>query len=160
MAKINAKSVDLLIKSFASVIVAEIIGGVANVSALASWYPTLKKPSLIPPGYVFGIVWGILYLLMGASLYLVWHKDTTKHKWAVRAFYIQLALNVFWSIDFFALRSPLLGLIDILLMTTAIVWTIVLFYRHSKLAAYLLIPYLLWVLFATYLNWSVLILNR
>lgn len=151
--------VDLLIKSLGATVMAEVIGAAANMTSLSTWYLPLKKPALVPPGYVFGIVWGILYPLMGVALYLVWRTDKTKTKWAVRAFFLQLALNIFWSIYFFGFRSPFLGFVDITLMILAILWTVVLFFRHSKVAAYLMLPYLLWVIFATYLNWSILLLN-
>ena len=155
------KSGYLLAKALLVAITAEVIGSVITTSSVSTWYIALTKPALIPPGYVFGIVWGILYILIGLSLYVVWiaKKSKTQGK-AVRIFFIQLALNVLWSAAFFGLRSPLLGLIVILLLLGSLVYTIFLFYKISKTAAYLLVPYLLWGLFATYLNWGVFVLNK
>lgn len=156
----KAKSLYLFGISFLSVIVAGLIGGVANSTSLTTWYSHLAKPSLVPPGYVFGIVWTILYFLMAVSLYLVWKKRSATTKLAVKVFYLQLTLNVLWSIIFFGFHQIFLGLVDILFLLFVIVWTIVLFSRLSKTAMYLLIPYLVWVIFATYLNWQFFLFNR
>ncbi|MDE1873520.1 MAG: tryptophan-rich sensory protein [Candidatus Micrarchaeota archaeon] len=142
----------------------EIIGNIGTIFALpaiGAWYSTLIKPAFTPPAWAFGPAWLILFALMGVSLYLVWEKGTGKKRVrrALYAFGVQMALNVLWSILFFGLRSPLLGLIDILLLLVAIVFTALEFYRVDRAAAYLLIPYLLWVAFATLLNISVWLLN-
>lgn len=155
------KSGYLLVKALFVAITAEVIGSVITTSSVGTWYVGLAKPALIPPGYVFGIVWGILYILIGLSLYVVWiAKKSKMQEKAVRIFFIQLALNVLWSAAFFGLRSPLLGLIVILLLLGSLIYTIFLFYKISKTTAYLLGPYLLWGLFATYLNWGVFVLNK
>ena len=151
----------LLAKALLVAITAEVIGSVITTSSVGTWYVALVKPALIPPGYVFGIVWGVLYVLIGLSLYVVWiAKKNKKKEKAVWIFYIQLALNVLWSAAFFGLRSPLLGLLVILFLLGSLIYTIFLFYKISKTAAYLLVPYLLWGFFATYLNWGVYLLNR
>ena len=139
--------------------VAGIIGSVFTVSSVGSWYSQLNQPSFNPPNWVFGPVWTTLYLLMGISLYIIWSKGLKKNKNAVYVFGIQLALNTLWSILFFGVRSPLFAFIEIIFLWAAIIWTIILFYRVSKKAAYLLIPYILWVSFAAVLNFSYVLLN-
>ena len=147
-----------------SVIVCELIGIAATPFTLASipsWYAHLAKPSFSPPNWVFGPVWTLLYLLMGISFYLIWKRGLkkTKVKTAVAFFGVQLGLNFVWSVLFFGFRSPLLGLIDILALLTFIIMTMKYFWPLSKTAFYLLVPYLLWVSFATLLNTSILFLN-
>jgi tryptophan-rich sensory protein len=129
--------------------------------AIPTWYATLNKPMFSPPNWLFGPVWTALYFLMGVSLFLVWKQGFKKKqvKSAVKVFLFQLVVNFLWSILFFGLQSPLLGLIDIVLMLGLIIYSIKLFYPISKIAAYLLVPYLLWVSFATLLNLFILILN-
>ncbi len=146
------------------VIVCELAGILATpftINAIPSWYSTLNKPPFSPPNFVFGPVWTILYMLMGLSAFLVWQKGVKKEKVknALQFFALQLFLNFIWSILFFGLRSPLLGLIDILILWGLILITIIKFHRVSRPAAYLLIPYILWVSFATILNLSILLLN-
>ncbi len=136
---------------------ASIIGSLFTTSSVSTWYVELIKPSFNPPSWVFGPVWTTLYLLMGISLYLVW---TTKFdRKAFTVFGIQLFLNALWSVLFFGLRNPLLAFIEIILLWIAIIATIILFYRINKKAAYLLIPYILWVSFAAILNLSLYLLN-
>ena len=140
---------------------AGVIGSLFTISAIPTWYATLAKPALNPPSWIFGPVWTTLYLLMGIAAFLVWRKglDRKDVRKALGVFLIQLALNAIWSIIFFGLHSPFAALIDIVLMWLAIVWTMTLFYRISKPATWLLVPYILWVSFATYLNYSIWILN-
>jgi tryptophan-rich sensory protein len=135
-----------------------IVGSVFTVSNIPTWYATLVKPELAPPNWIFGPVWTTLYMLMGVAAWLVWRTrgDTRQ---ALTIFGIQLALNLAWSWLFFGLQSPLLGLWCIGAMWLAIVATIVVFYRHSRVAAYLLVPYLAWVSFASYLNYMLFALN-
>lgn len=156
----KAKSLYLFGISFLSVILAGAIGGVANSTSLTIWYSHLAKPSLVPPGYVFGIVWTVLYFLMAISLYLVWKKRSAKTTLAVKVFYLQLVLNISWSIVFFGFHQIFFGLVDIIFLLGVIIFTMVLFSRISKTAMYLFLPYLLWVIFATYLNWQIFLLNR
>ena len=136
---------------------AGVIGAILTNSSVGSWYPTLEQPSFTPPDAVFPVVWTTLYLLMGVALYLVWRRGPERRR--VRAglfaFGIQLTLNVLWSFCFFGLRSPLLGLVDILLLLLAILWTLLAFARVSRTAARLMIPYLVWVAFAFLLNASI-----
>lgn len=138
-----------------------LLGTPFTISAIPTWYATLNKPSFSPPNWVFGPAWTILYFLMGISIFIVWQKGlrNKKVKYAVNIFLIQLFFNFIWSILFFGLRSPILGLLDIIILLFMIVLTFNAFYKISKAASYLLIPYLCWVSFATVLNLMVVILN-
>jgi tryptophan-rich sensory protein len=147
-----------LISSIIICQLAGIIGSIFTVSSVSSWYATLNKPFFNPPSWVFGPVWTLLYLLMGISLYLIWNNKKRTKK-ALLIFGIQLILNSLWSILFFGLQSPLLAFIEIIFLWSAILLSIIYFYRISKVAAYLLVPYILWVSFAAILNLSIFILN-
>ena len=138
-----------------------IAGTPFTISAIPTWYANLQKPFFAPPNWLFGPVWTLLYLLMGVAFYLIWKLGWHKQKvsQAGKYFLLQLALNFFWSPIFFGLKNPLLGLVVIVAMWLAIVVTIKKFYPLSQLAAYLLIPYLLWVSFATLLNAAIVLLN-
>ncbi len=153
-----------LIKFLCSVVGCELIGILGTpftITAIPTWYASLNKPFFSPPNWVFGPVWTILYFLMGISFYLIlkrgWKKKVVKS--AGMFFLAQLLLNFLWSPIFFGLQSPLLGLITIVVMWILIVITMKKFYPLSRLAFYLLIPYLLWVSFATVLNAAILFLN-
>jgi len=141
---------------------AGVLGSVFTAPAIPTWYADLKKPSFNPPDWVFAPVWTTLFLLMGISLYLVWSKETPgkSKKAAVAAFAIQLSLNSLWSFLFFGLHAPLFGLLEIVVLWFFILLTLLLFYRLSRPAAFLLLPYLLWVSFATVLNYALFALNR
>ena len=136
---------------------ASAIGGLFTASSVSTWYVTLNKPSFNPPSWIFGPVWTILYLLMGISLYLVWIKKYSKPAFVV--FGLQLVLNALWSILFFGLNVPLYAFIEIVFLWVAILMTIIYFYRINRTSAYLLIPYILWVSFATVLNFAIFLLN-
>ena len=125
-----------------------------------TWYTTLNKPFFSPPNWVFGPVWTVLYILMGVALYLVISdKGKVIREKAIQIFAIQLVLNVAWSVIFFGFQNPVLALVDIAALWIAIFLTIKSFSKINKLAGNLLIPYLLWVSFATILNLSIVILN-
>lgn len=138
-----------------------VLGTIFTVSAIQNWYAYLDKPSFAPPNWLFAPAWTTLYLLMGISFYLIWKQGWHKKKvrQAGQYFLAQLLVNFLWSPLFFGLKSPVLGLISILIMWILIIVTIYKFYYLSKIAAYLLIPYLLWVSFATILNAFILMLN-
>ncbi len=135
------------------------IGSLATVPNIPTWYESLQKPPLLPPNEVFGPVWSILYLFMGIALFLVWITPKKDQKLLYVAFFAQLILNTVWSLVFFGLQLPWLGVIIILSLIGAIIWTILEFKKVSKLAAGLLVPYLVWVAFATYLTIGVALLN-
>ena len=138
---------------------AGIIGSVFTVSAIPNWYAGLVKPAFNPPSWVFGPVWAILYLLMGVALWLIWKSDSPQKIKAIWLFAAQLVLNAIWLPVFFGLHSVGDALAIIVLLWAAIVLTIFVFAKISKTAAYLLIPYILWVSFALYLNYSIWVLN-
>ena len=149
------------VKLISSVLICQsagIIGSFFTVSSVSTWYVTLHKPFFNPPAWVFGPVWITLYLLMGISLYLIWNSKK-KSKPAMVFFSVQLVLNSLWSILFFGLQNPLFAGIEIIILWIAILLTIVSFYKISRTAAYLLIPYILWVSFAAVLNFSIIYLN-
>ncbi len=151
-----------IMKLIISIIICQlagIIGSIATSESVGTWYAMLEKPFFTPPSWLFAPVWITLYFLMGLSLYLVWIKGYKKNKEALTAFGIQLALNITWSFAFFGLRSPLLGMINIIVLWFAITTTMMKFRRISKNAYYLLIPYITWVTIASILNFSILILN-
>jgi len=151
-------------KLIAAVVICQgtgILAGLATASSVSTWYDTLTKPGFTPPNWLFAPVWTTLYFLMAIAAYLVWHKgiNTPGIKRALVIFLLQLLFNGLWSILFFGLQSPVLGLVDIIILIILLVLTIIHFYRIKKWAAYLLVPYLLWVLYATALNMAIVILN-
>jgi benzodiazapine receptor len=154
-----------LIKLVISIVlcqVAGVIGSVFTTKSVSTWYPTLSKPPFTPPSWLFAPVWITLYALMGISLFLVWRKGAgiIHVRIAIVVFAVQLVLNASWSVAFFGLRSPLAGLIVIVLLLAAIFLTIIHFYRISMPAGLLLLPYVVWVGFATVLNASIYAMNR
>jgi len=140
---------------------AGVVGSIFTSPAITGWYATLQKPSFNPPNWIFAPVWTLLFLLMGIALYLVWSSGvgSKKKRTAILIFAVQLILNVLWSFLFFGLQSPFYAFIEIIILWLVILLTIISFYRISKPAAYLLLPYILWVSFASVLNFSILILN-
>ncbi|HDT13314.1 MAG TPA: tryptophan-rich sensory protein [Candidatus Aminicenantes bacterium] len=141
---------------------AGIIGSLFTAPSIPGWYAALVKPSFNPPGWVFGPVWTALYAMMGVAAWLVYDRGLGKPgvKIALAVFAVQLLLNVLWSVVFFGLHRILAAFIVIVLLGAMILWTIVLFHRISRPAAYLLLPYILWVSFAAVLNVSLYVLNR
>lgn len=136
------------------------VGALFTAPSIPGWYAGLAKPSFNPPNQVFGPVWTLLYLLMGVSLYLVWRKPRGRERsGAVRWFFIQLALNVLWSILFFGLHSPWAAFADILLLWAAILAFMLSSWRISRTSSALMVPYLLWVSFAAVLNLAIALLN-
>jgi translocator protein len=136
------------------------IGSFFTSASVTTWYPLLIKPELNPPSWLFAPVWTILYIFMGYACYLVWRGGLDKNKLVALALYdVQLLLNLGWSLAFFKLQNPQLGLIVILAMWFAILITMTKFFKISQLAGWLFVPYLLWVTFATYLNYMIWYLN-
>jgi translocator protein len=139
------------------------IGGIAGIftaQAIPVWYATLNQPSFNPPNAVFGPVWTMLYILMGFSFYLIWiMPQSSTRRLAIMLYVIQLVLNFAWSFLFFYFHAIGVAFIEIFLLWTSILLMIILFYKIKPLAAYLNIPYLLWVSFATMLNGSYYLLN-
>ncbi len=146
---------------------AGIIGSVFTTSSIAGWYAGLAKPALNPPAWVFGPVWATLFALMGIAAFLVWREydngsPSTKLrvKIALSVFGLQLFLNTLWSIIFFGLHSPTAAFIELIFLWLAILATIISFAKISKPAAWLLVPYIIWVSFAGYLNFNIAQLNK
>lgn len=150
-----------LIVSIALTLCAGLVGSVFTAPQIPGWYAGLAKPALTPPSWVFGPVWIVLFILMGVSLFLVWREGIERPdvRVALLVFGVQLVLNVLWSVLFFGLQSSFLAFLEIIVLWCAILATIVLSARVSKPAAWLLVPYLLWVSFAAYLTWAVWTLN-
>lgn len=147
-------------KLLISIVICEsagIIGSVFTVSSIPTWYAGLAKPQLNPPNWIFGPVWTTLFVLMGIAAFLVWSKGLGRRdvKIALGIFSCQLVLNTFWSIIFFGMRNPGAAFIEIIFLWLAIIATIITFSKISKVAAWLLVPYILWVSFAVYLNYSI-----
>jgi benzodiazapine receptor len=162
--KMNEIKYSQLPKLALSILVCQLAGVVGSVftsSSVSDWYPTLIKPSFTPPGWVIGFVWIILFTLMGISLFLVWQKGPEKPevRLALIVFFAQLAVNVFWNVAFFGLRSPPAGMAVIIVLLALIAVTIYKFLPISRTAALLLIPYILWVSFAAFLNFTLWRLN-
>jgi benzodiazapine receptor len=136
------------------------LGSLFTAPAIPTWYKTLNKPLFTPPNWIFSPVWIGLFMLMGISLFMIWRKqDHPRFKTALIFFLIQLILNFLWPAAFFGLRSPLFGLIVIVLLWVAILFAIQKCLRVSRTAGLLLLPYIVWVSFAAALNVSFLILN-
>ncbi|MDY8134788.1 TspO/MBR family protein [Aquimarina sp. 2201CG5-10] len=137
------------------------LSSIATQKSIDTWYPTLNKPFFTPPNWVFAPVWIIMYIMMGISAGIVWSRGFY-HKWVKTALYhfgFQLLLNAAWSIFFFGLQNPLIALLDIIALFILLLFTIKWFKVVNSTAAYLLIPYVIWVAFATALNFGIWQLN-
>lgn len=129
------------------------LGGLATADGVREWYPSLVRPDWRPPNWVFGPVWTVLYTAMAVAMWNVWRvRPWDEIRGAATAFGVQLALNAAWSPLFFGAKQLGLALVDIALMWLAIAVCIGVFWRHSRLSAGLLVPYLAWVSFASVLN--------
>lgn len=136
------------------------LGGIFTIAEIPTWYAGLNKPSFNPPNWIFGPMWTTLYVLMGISFYLIWkHSISLERSLAIRLFIIQFILNFCWSILFFSLHQIGWAFAEIITMWVFILLTILQFRKLSPTAAALLIPYLLWVSFASILNGSIWNLN-
>ena len=136
------------------------LGGYFTFISVETWYQTLNKPVFNPPEWVFGPVWTALYVLMGISIWLIWKNKPSKTRTlGIRIFWLQLFFNVFWTYLFFGIQRIDLGLLEIIFLTFLICINIIYFYKVDKIASYLLIPYLFWVLYASLLTYNIWILN-
>ncbi|MEJ5995907.1 TspO/MBR family protein [Pedobacter sp. Du54] len=137
------------------------IGAFLTFESVKTWYTTLNKPSFNPPNAIFGPVWTTLYILMGISFYFVWQKRklVADYRWALFIYILQLFLNLMWSFLFFYQNQIGFALVEIGILLLTIIATAFIFYRIDKLAGLLFIPYILWVSFASYLTYSIYILN-
>lgn len=127
--------------------------------SILNWYPTLNKPSFTPPNIAFPIAWSIIYLCMGISIGLLWNVQVVRRQIIIKLFGLQLLFNFTWSIFFFYFQSPLLGFSNILLLDMFVIYYMIESYPVKKWSAWLFIPYILWLLFATYLNGYILVYN-
>lgn len=151
-------------KLIASLLLPLAIGGIAGMfttKAIPGWYATLNQPSFNPPNWVFAPVWTTLYIIMGISLFMIWRLDKSKERnQAIVIFMVQLLFNFCWSFFFFYFKMIGVALVDILVLWITIIFMLVRLYKIKPLAAYINIPYLLWVTFATALNMAYFFLNR
>ncbi|MEI0524976.1 TspO/MBR family protein [Brachyspira murdochii] len=154
----NKKFIITLIISIAVCLSIGALGGLSVKADNFVWYNSLNRSSLNPPNILFPIAWGILYILLAVSITLVINKKPV-NKQAVIIFIIQLLLNSFWTFIFFGLKKPLFGLIEIIILDIMIIINIIKFKPISKAASILLIPYLAWCLFASYLTLYVVMFN-
>lgn len=155
-------------KTFTRILIAVIVclgigfmASFATQSSVNDWYVTLNKPSFNPPNWVFAPVWTILYILMGVAAGMVWARGFY-HKWVKTALYhfgFQLVFNALWSIVFFGFKQPFWALLVILTLLVLIILTIKWFKVVSTTAAWLMVPYLIWICFATLLNYEIWVLN-
>jgi tryptophan-rich sensory protein len=157
----NVREIPKLIASVIIVFISGAVGSLATLPQITTWYAALAKPSWTPPNDWFGPIWSTLYILIGIALFLVWRQgfDRRDVRFAILIFVVQLVLNVLWSLVFFGLHSILGGFIIIFVLWIAILANMIAFYVISKPAGLLFIPYLIWVSIASYLNYSILLLN-
>ena len=147
----------------ASIILVNLVGAAPAVIAGpdSPWFQALEKPAIYPPGWVFGVVWTTLFTLLGIALALVWLAGTDRRpvRIALALFAVQMVFNVAWTPAFFALEDLLLGLVVIVSLWPLVVATAVAFARVDRRAGLLLVPYLLWVTFAAFLNYQFVVVN-
>ena len=150
------------IKLIVSLLLPQIAGGLGaffTLSPVQSWYLTLNKPSWNPPSWLFGPVWTTLYVLMGIACFLFWKSDFPRKKQVLTLYFLQLFLNFLWSPAFFGAQNPMLGILVIVPLWACILACIFFFRKINGWAAVLMIPYLIWVSFATVLNATIWYLN-
>ncbi len=137
-----------------------IVSGFSTADSIASWFQFIKKPSWNPPNWLFGPVWTILYIMMGIAVALIWHSNHNNKRVAIWLFIVQFILNLCWSFIFFNMHLTGWAFVEITIMLLFIWLTFFSFKKIHKIAAYLLVPYLCWVSFATVLNGTIWYLNR
>jgi translocator protein len=157
----NSNNRFKLAVSIALPLLAGFVGSIFTTPSIQGWYANVAKPALNPPSWIFGPVWTTLFVLMGIAAFLVWKKGLEKRgvRGALGLFLLQLVLNSLWSIIFFGLHNPGWAFVDIVALWLAILATIIAFARVSRPAAWLLVPYIIWVSFASYLNYQIFVLN-
>ncbi len=153
-----------IIQIVISILIAQsagLIGTIFTASSIPNWYAGLNKPGFNPPGWLFGPAWILLYTLMGIAAFLIWQKWAVSPlaRTAVIIYLVHLAFNALWTVIFFGLKNPGLAFFEIIILWAMILVLIVIFFMIDKRAAYLMIPYILWVSFAAVLNFSIWRLN-
>ena len=152
------KSVSIVI----AVIICLFIGWLSsllNTSPIETWYPMLEKSSFTPPNYIFPIVWGILYILLGISVGLLYNVHDISKRPLLILFAVQLLLNISWNFFFFSMQSPILGFVNLLILVVLGVAYFIGTFWVKRSSALFFLPYLLWILFATYLNFYIVAFN-
>lgn len=143
------------------VLVPIVLGSLVGIfTSMGDSYQAFTKPPLAPPGILFPVVWGILYFLMGVSSYLIATSHSCFKKQALRTYYLQLFLNLLWPILFFTWNLKIVAFAELIILIYVITNMIMQFYKMNKTAAFIQIPYLLWCLFASYLNLAIALLNH
>ena len=156
------REVPMLIGSILIPLVIGYIGAIVTLPQISTWYSSLSKPWWSPPNWLFGPIWTTLYLLMGVALFLVWREGLHRRdvQFAILIFGVQLAINLLWSVVFFSFHALFGSFILVMLLWLAILANIIAFLIISKWAGLLLVPYIVWVSIASYLNYSVYLLNH
>ena len=156
------REVPMLIGSILIPLVIGYIGAIVTLPQISTWYSSLSKPWWSPPNWLFGPIWTTLYLLMGVALFLVWREGLHRQdvRFAILIFSVQLAINLLWSVVFFSFHALFGSFILVMLLWLAILANIIAFLIISKWAGLLLVPYIIWVSIASYLNYSVYLLNH
>lgn len=144
-------------KLIISILIPLLLGIIVSLFINTDIYDVIIKPEISPPKIVFPIVWTLLYILMGISNYII-NKDNKKEVPNL-IYYISLAINLIWPIIFFNTQEYLISLLIIIILIIFVALTIIEYFKTSKIAGYLQVPYIIWLLFALYLNYQVLILN-
>lgn len=141
--------------------IAELVGLLSRLfsGAGSDFYKSLVQPPLAPPGWVFPVVWTLLYAMMGAASYRIWNTESENRNGALALYAIQLAVNFFWPIVFFRFEAVGAAMAVLILLTVLLILTVVQFYRVDLCAALLMLPYLAWTIFALYLNIGIYFLN-
>jgi benzodiazapine receptor len=154
--------VGRLILSVSACLLTGVLGSFATRDSITTWYAQLSRPSFTPPNWTFGVVWPVLYVMMGISVFLIWNVgiDRKRVRVALACFVLQLILNGLWTFIFFGWHLIGFALVEIVILWGAILVTIIAFWKESKPAAVLLLPYILWVSFAIVLNASLFLLNK
>jgi benzodiazapine receptor len=161
MKKISIKDFGVLALIYGAVLLLQIVSALFMVESIPNWYANLVKPSFNPPDYIFGPVWTVLYILMSLSIWIVYltKGDSKVKSLCYSLFGLQMVVNYLWTILFFLVKSPFLAFIDILFLIFLIILCMRTFKKVSRIASFLLLPYLIWVMFAAILNISIVILN-
>jgi benzodiazapine receptor len=161
MASVRPGDVVKLVVSLLACQAAGAIGSVFTTGAIPTWYASLEKPFFTPPNWLFAPAWIILYILMAIAAFIIWRKGFAQAgvRCALIVFLVQLVLNALWSVIFFGLHSPLWGIVVIVALWIAILITTIKFFKLSVTAGALMLPYILWVSFASALNVAIYMLN-
>jgi len=156
------REVPMLIGSILIPLVIGYIGAIVTLPQISTWYSSLSKPWWSPPNWLFGPIWTTLYVLMGIALFLVWREGIHRRdvRFAILIFGVQLVLSLIWSVVFFSLHALFGSFAIVMLLWLAILANIIAFLIISKWAGLLLVPYIIWVSIASYLNYSVYLLNH